>query len=235
MTGTLYGVGVGPGDPDLLTLKAHRLITGAKVIAYPAPDTGDSFARAIVADLMPQSAREIAIIVPMTGARFPAQDVYDRAAADVSDCLDAGDDVIVLCEGDPFFYGSFMYLYQRLADTYEVEIVPGITSMTACAAVLSRPLAARNDVISIVPAPLPEDELKTRIDEADAVAIIKVGRHLAKVRAVLDDLGLTARAGYVERATLANQKVGRLVDVAPETAPYFSMILVYKGSDPWIA
>jgi len=235
MSGTLFGVGVGPGDPELLTLKAHRLINQALVIAYPAPDSGDSFARTIVAELIPEQAREIPIIVPMQVDRFPAQEVYDQASAEVAAELDGGHDVVVLCEGDPFFYGSFMYLYERLADRYPIEIVPGVTSMTACAAVLSRPLAARNDVISVIPAPLPEAELKSRIEAADAAAIIKVGRHFQKVRRVLDDLGLTDASGYVERATLDNQKISRLSDLDADAAPYFSMILVYKGSEAWIS
>ena len=232
--GVLYGVGVGPGDPELLTVKAHRLISEARVIAYPAPEGGDSFARSIVADIIPSEAEEIRISVPMTTERFPAQEIYDGAAADIIVHLEAGRDVIVLCEGDPFFYGSFMYLYERLVDRHAVEVVAGVSSLTACAARFGRPLSARNDVLRVVPAPLPEDRLRSEIAGADAVAVIKVGRHYPKVRRVLEDLGLVDCSGYVERASLPNEVVRPLGAVNGAYAPYFSMILVYKGGETWL-
>ena len=229
MTGRLYGVGVGPGDPDLLTLKAHRLISAARVVAYPAPDTGTSFARAIVADLIPVAAAEVPIVIPMVGARFPAQDVYDKAAAVLGDYLKAGRDVLVLCEGDPFFYGSFMYLFSRLADRFPTEIVPGVSSLGAVTAASRRPLCARSDVLTVLPATLPETVLRERLASADAAAIMKLGRHFSKARAVVDDLGLTARAHFVAHASLPEQQVCPLAQ-APENAPYFSMILI-PGED----
>ncbi|MEM1049834.1 MAG: precorrin-2 C(20)-methyltransferase [Pseudomonadota bacterium] len=232
-TGTLFGVGVGPGDPDLLTLKAHRLISGAAVIAYPAPEGGESFARAIVADVIPAGTPEVRISVPMTVARFPAREVYDKAAADIAGHLEAGRDVVVLCEGDPFFYGSFMYLYERLADRYPTEIVPGVSSLMTCAARFGRPLAARNDVLRIIPAPLPEDRLAEEIAASDAAAIIKVGRHYEKVRRVIDRLGLVMCCGYVERASLPAEIVKPLNSVNGHDVPYFSMILLYKGAEEW--
>ncbi len=139
----------------------------------------------------------------------------------------------MLCEGDPFFYGSFMYLFARLAERFPVEIVPGVSSLTACAAVLKRPLTARNDVLTVLPGPLPDAELRPRIEAAEAVAIMKVGRHLPRIRALLDEIGLTANAGYIERASLDAEHVSSLAE-APEKAPYFSMILIYKGDDPWL-
>lgn len=232
-SGILYGVGVGPGDPDLLTLKAHRLIETAEVVAYPAPEGGDSFARAIVADSIPADAEEICISVPMSVARFPAQDVYDEAAATISGHLKSGRNVVVLCEGDPFFYGSFMYLYERLADVHTIEVVPGVSSLMTCAARIKRPLAGRNDVLKIIPAPLPEDRLLAEIKTADAAAIIKVGRHYDKVRKVLDQLGLTSVCGYIERASLENEIVKPLSAVDGGNIPYFSMILLYKGAESW--
>ncbi len=233
MTGTLYGIGVGPGDPELMTLKAHRLIAAAKVVAYPAPDTGDSFARRIAADIIPAGAEEIPMVVPMRVARVPAQQVYAEAAEMIATHLDQGTDVAVLCEGDPFFYGSFMYLFSRLTDRFPVEIVPGVSSLTACAAALKRPLTARNDVLTVLPGPLPDAELRQRIEAAQAIAIMKVGRHLPRIRALLDEMGLTANAGYIERASLGAQHVSSLAE-APDKAPYFSMILIYKGDDPWL-
>jgi precorrin-2/cobalt-factor-2 C20-methyltransferase len=233
MSGSLYGVGLGPGDPELLTLKAHRLISAADVIAYPALAGSDSLARAIAADVIPKAAREIIIEVPMTPARAPAQAAYDQAAEEIAEVLEQGTDVVALCEGDPFFYGSFMYLYARLAERFDVEVVPGVSSLTACAASAGMPLAARNERMTILPGPLPEDELEARIDGAESVAILKDGRHLGKIRDVLNRLGLSGKAMYVERATLPDERVLPVAE-APDPAPYFSMILVTKGADPWL-
>lgn len=233
MTGKLYGVGLGPGDPDLLTLKAARLIGAARVVAYPALAGGDSFARAIAADLIGPNTREIVMDVPMSVERAPAQAAYDRGADEIAAVLDAGEDVVCLCEGDPFFYGSFMYVFARLADRYEVEVVPGVTSISACAARAGQPLVARNERLTVLPGPLPEPELRDRIAGAEAVAIMKVGRHMAKLRGVFDALGLLDRAVYVARVGLPDEVVCPLAQ-APETAPYFSMILMNKGEDPWL-
>ncbi|MEM7547239.1 MAG: precorrin-2 C(20)-methyltransferase [Pseudomonadota bacterium] len=231
MTGILYGVGLGPGDPELMTLKAHRLISAADVIAYPAPAGGDSFARAIADSAIRADATEVVIPIPMDVRRFPAQEIYDKAAQDIRAHLDAGRSVVTLCEGDPFFYGSFMYLFARLADEYSCEIVPGVASMTACAAAAASPLCARNEVLTVIPGPVSEAELRARLMGSGAAAIMKVGRHLPKLRAVIEDLGLTPRATYVARATLGAEIVSPLAD-APDTAPYFSMILI-AGSDPY--
>jgi precorrin-2/cobalt-factor-2 C20-methyltransferase len=233
MTGILYGVGVGPGAPDLMTLRAARLIENATVIAYPTLAGAASFARAIAAGLIPAGAMEIVMDVPMSTDREPAQRAYDLGAAQIAAALDAGQNVVCLCEGDPFFYGSFMYLFARLSTAYKVEIVPGVTSITACAAVAGMPLVARNERLTVLPGPLPEPELRARIEGAESVVIMKVGRHLPKIRGVIDALGLTKRAVYVERATLPEQVVLSMAD-APDVAPYFSMILLTKGADPWL-
>lgn len=233
MTGRLYGVGLGPGAPDLMTLRAARLIEGASVIAYPTLAGGESFARSIAADLIPAGAQEIVLDVPMTLERAPAQAAYDDGAARIAAALDAGKDVVCLCEGDPFFYGSFMYLFARLSERFEVEVVPGVTSVTACAARAGMPLVARNERLTILPGPLPEAELTARIAGAESLAILKVGRHLPKLRDVIGRLGLMDRAVYVERATLPNEVILPLAK-APEAAPYFSMILITKGDDPWL-
>ena len=230
--GTLYGVGTGPGDPQLVTRRAWSLIESAAVIAYPAPDDGASFARSIVADAISDDAIEIPMVVPMRSGRMPAQNIYDQGAATIKTHLDAGRDVIVLCEGDPLFYGSFMYLLARLRD-YEVEIIPGITSMTACAAAEAHPLVARNDILTILPAPLDDATLEAAIKKAEAVVIIKVGRHLGRIRSLFDRLGYAETARYVSHASLPYQTCHKLSD-APEDAPYFSMIILYKGDDPWL-
>ncbi|MBO6891534.1 MAG: precorrin-2 C(20)-methyltransferase [Roseibium sp.] len=233
MSGILYGVGLGPGDPELMTLKAHRLISNARVIAYPAPDSGESFARSIAAAAIPADAIEIPIIVPMRVDRFPAKEIYDKAAEEIASVLESGQDVVTLCEGDPFFYGSFMYLFERLTDRFRIEVVPGVTSLTACAAQLERPLTSRNDVMTVIPGPLPDADIRQKVEQAQVVAIMKVGRHLGRLRNLLNEMGLLEKAGYVERASLPEQKVHRLVDVEAEKAPYFSMILIYKGDEAW--
>lgn len=235
MTGTLYGLGIGPGDPELLTLKAHRILRDTFVIAYPQPDDGPSLARSIVATYLTAEQLEIAIIVPMDVKRDPAQEVYARAAATIAHHLDAGSDVAVLCEGDPFFYGSFMYLFQHLAGRYRCEIVPGVSSIMAASAAWGRPIAARNDVFTVIPAPLPDEEIKARIETSDAVAIIKLGRHFARIRDVLGAMGLLAQSGYCERVSLGNQKIMPLSKAGDAPAPYFSMILIYKGAENWVS
>jgi precorrin-2/cobalt-factor-2 C20-methyltransferase len=233
MNGKLYGIGVGPGDPELITVKALRTLQGAFVVAYPQPDGGTSFARAIVDQYLTAGQLEIPIIVPMDTKRYPAQSVYDAAALTIAHHLAAGSDVVVLCEGDPFFYGSFMYLHERLAGRYPVEIIPGVSSIMAAAAAIGRPLAARNDVLTVIPAPLDDGLIKAQIEHADAVVIIKLGRHFARIKALIVDMGLMANAAYVERVSLHNQKLMPL-EQANEDAPYFSMILIYKGAEKWV-
>lgn len=231
--GVLYGVGTGPGDPDLVTRRAWKLIEEATVIAYPAPDHGESFARSIVSAAIAPGAVEIAMVVPMRTGRDPAQSIYDDGAAAIAQHLDAGSDVVVLCEGDPLFYGSFMYVLARLRPDYDVEIVPGVTSVTACAAAHAHPLVARNDVMTILPGPLDDAQLTQYISNADGVAIMKVGRHMARLKALFVQLGYLEKALYVSHASLGHQTRMSLAD-APDEAPYFSMIILYKGDDPWI-
>lgn len=222
----VWGIGVGPGDPELLTLKALRLIHTAEVIAYPAPEQGESFARSIVASHLLGTQREIAIRMALGDGSFPKADIYDTAAAQILAEVAAGRRVAVLCEGDPFFYGSFIYLYERLADRCPVAVIPGVSSLMACAGAAETPLALRNQSLTVLPGPLPEAQLHRRLAQCEAAAIIKVGRHLAKIRAILDELGLADRASYIERASLTAQRVLPLRDAGDGEAPYFSMILV---------
>ena len=231
--GRMIGVGLGPGDPELVTLKAAKALGAAPVIAYPALPGTESFARSIAAPHMNPAAREIVIEIPITTDRGPAQAGYDAGAEEIATALDAGLDVAVLCEGDPFFYGSFMYLHARLSAAYAVEVVPGITSIAAAASALGLPLVARNEVLATLPAPLDSDTLRKRMVAADSFAVMKLGRHLGRIRALLEDLGLTENARYIERATLPEQRILPLAE-APDPAPYFSMILVTKGADPWL-
>ena len=232
-TGTLYGVGVGPGDPDLLTLKAHKVISAADVVAYPVNASGDGFAHRIVAGLLRPDAEHLSIHVPMKVERRPAQCAYDDAADRIGRHLRAGKDVVFLCEGDPFFFGSYMYMHQRLSGDFACKAIPGVTSLTACAAELGRPLAARNEVLKVLPAPLEEDVLLRELKNCESAAIIKVGRHFEKVRRVLRDSGLADSAWIVEAATNPEQNVMALEEVKEGEKPYFSTILVYRGGEDW--
>ena len=229
MTGRVFGIGVGPGDPELITVKGARLLAACPVVAYPATEDGASMARSIAAPYIATWKAEIPITIPIMTGRFPDPSTYARAANRIDTALKHGCDVAVLCEGDPFFYGSFMYLYGLLAESgHSVDVVPGVSSLTACAAMLGHPLAARNDVISIVPAPLSRDALRQRLAAADATAIIKLGRHFAKVRDVLGELGLAKRARYIQHATMQEQVTLPLHKVQPDKVPYFSMILTHR-------
>jgi precorrin-2/cobalt-factor-2 C20-methyltransferase len=231
--GILYGISTGPGDPELVTRKAWRIVGMVEVVAYPAPEGGSSFARRIMAEVIPKEAIEIEMPVPMVSGRVPAQAIYDDGAEKIRQHLEAGRDVAVLCEGDALFYGSFMYILSRLRDCFSVQIIPGVTSMTACAAAHNHALVARNDVLTVLPATLDDDALGVGINAADAVVIIKVGRHLPRLKSLLALMGLIENALYVSHASLPHERATSLND-APEDAPYFSMILLYKGDDPWI-
>ena len=233
MNGTLYGLGIGPGDPDLITLKALKIMQAAPVIAYPAPEGGESLARSIMAPHLKGDQVEIVIETPMVPGRFPANAVYDKYADEIATHLKDGRDVAVLCEGDPFFYGSFMYLYGRLSTDFKTVVVPGVSSTTACAAALGMPIASRYDVLTILPGPLPSEELLKRLQHCDAAIIIKVGRHLSKIVDVLGTLGLTENAHYIEHASMENQKILPLEEAQFAKAPYFSMILVHKRGEAW--
>jgi precorrin-2/cobalt-factor-2 C20-methyltransferase len=233
MSGILYGLGIGPGDPDLITVKALKILQNAPVIAYPAPVGKDSLARAIVAVHIPGGQCEIVIETPMVPGDFPANEVYDRYSEEIASHLEAGRDVAVLCEGDPFFYGSFMYIYARLSMRFECVVIPGVSSVMASACAIGMPITSRNDILSVLPGPLPSEDLLRQLQNCDAAIIMKVGRHLSKVIDVLATLGLTDRATYIEHASMENQVVMPLDEVKMTTAPYFSMILVHKRGEAW--
>ena len=229
--GKLYGLGIGPGDPELLTLKAHRILTSVPVIAYPTMESGKVLARAIVADFIRPEQLEVPMPLPFSVERS-SQPHYDAAAETIAQHLAAGRDVAVLCEGEPMLYGSFMYIFNRLAGRFDTEVVPGISSTFASAAMLGAPLTYRNDVLSIMPATLDEATLRDRLAVADAAIIIKLGRHFAKVRTILDELGLLSRALYIERATMPNQQIRPIADMNPADVPYWALILIPSQTRP---
>ena len=232
--GTLYGIGVGPGDPQLITLKALVLLQQAPVIAYPAPEHGESLTRQIVTphlDVRDDRFEEIALRMPIEISRFPAQEAYDHAEMLLSKRLREGKNVVVLCEGDPFLYGSFMYLFVRMIREFRVEVIAGVSSINACAAALGKPLCARDDRVSVLPASLPEARLLESLRISETCVLIKVGRHLGKLREMLRGAGLLENASYVEYATMDKQRTLSLEKFEGDAAPYFSMILVHRDGD----
>jgi precorrin-2/cobalt-factor-2 C20-methyltransferase len=229
--GRLYGLGLGPGDPELVTLKAVRLLRSVAVVAYPAPEDGDSFARGIAAEWLDGGQEEIAIRFPMRPGPPPAA-IYDAAAGRIAAVLDRGDEVAFLCQGDPLFYGSFAGIMTRLAPRYPVIVVPGVSSLTACAAAAGMPLAHRDAALSVIPATLDEDALARRLAEAECAAVIKLGRHFAKLRRAAERLGLLTGGIYIEHASLPSQRVMPLAEVDPAEVPYFAMALLRRDGSP---
>jgi precorrin-2 C20-methyltransferase/precorrin-3B C17-methyltransferase len=231
--GRLFGVGVGPGDPELLTLKARRVIEAADVVAYPNARHGRSVARRIAAPYVRAGVLEVALTYPVTtevcdhpgGYEAALVEFYDAAAAQLTEHLDAGRDVAVLCEGDPFFYGSYMYLHERLAPRYETVVIPGVTSFSAAAAAAGTPLAKRDDVLTVLPGTLPPDVLAARLRATDAAVVIKLGRTFEGVRCAAERAGVAGRAVYVERASSDSERLSALRDVEGKV-PYMSLVLV---------
>lgn len=225
-TGTLYGVGVGPGDPELMTVKAWRLVSMAKNIAFLAASGSESTARAIAAPFFADDVMEIAIDMPMRIEREPGQAAYDKGAARIAEVLQRGEDVVMLCEGDPFFYGSFMYIFERLSPRFTTVVIPGVTSITASAAVIGKPLAERDEILKVLPATMDENQMQLELATAPAAAIIKVGRHFAKVKRVLTALNIMDHATAVEHATKDNQIIRDVADIPEAILPYFTTIIV---------
>jgi precorrin-2/cobalt-factor-2 C20-methyltransferase len=233
MTGRLIGVGVGPGDPELLTLKAIDALKHADVVAYFAKAGNASNARTIVASHL-NGAEELPLLYPVT-TEIPKEDAgyrdaigafYDDSAEAVAKHLDEGRTVAVLSEGDPLFYGSYMHLHVRLSTRYPAEVIAGVTGMSGCWSSIGVPMTQGDDVFTVLPGTLPEYELERRLANANAAVIMKIGRHLAKVRRALDRAGRLDRAIYVERGTMANASVMPLVDKLDGCAPYFAIVLV---------
>jgi precorrin-2/cobalt-factor-2 C20-methyltransferase len=234
MNGRLIGVGVGPGDPELLTLKAMRILAEADVVVHFAKAGNAGNARRIVNGHLRAGVEELSLLYPVTtelpkhceayGKALRA--FYDQSAAAVARHLDAGRTVAILSEGDPLFYGSYMHLHVRLAPRYRTEIVPGVTAMSGCWSLAGAPIAQGDDVFVVLPATLAETELERRFADADAAVVMKLGRHLEKVRRVLTRIGRLSHAIYVERGTTTDAVTMRLEDKRDDDAPYFSVILV---------
>jgi len=234
MTARLFGIGVGPGDPELMTLKAIRALRAADVVAHFAKAGRASHARAVAASHLGAGVAELPLFYPVTteiAKHTPAycgriEAFYDGCAAALAGHLDGGRAVAVLCEGDPLFYGSYMHLHARLAPRYPTEVIAGVTGMSGCWSAVGAPMAQGDDVFTVLPGTLPEAELVRRLADADAAVVIKIGRNLPKVRRALDRAGRLGRALYVERGTMADAAVMRLADKTDDAAPYFAVVLV---------
>ncbi|MEV0753475.1 precorrin-2 C(20)-methyltransferase [Streptosporangium sp. NPDC050280] len=234
MTGRLWGVGLGPGDSELVTVKAARLIGQADVIAFHSARHGRSIARSVAAPYLRQGQVEEALIYPLTtettdhpgGYQGAIDDFYAACAVRLAAHLDAGRDVVVLCEGDPLFYGSYMHMHKRLSHRYVTEVVPGVTSVSGASAVLGRPLVERDEVLTVLPGTLPAEVLAERLAATDSAAVLKLGRTFTKVRDALAEAGRLDEAWYVERATTGQQRLAPLAEVDPGSVPYFSLALI---------
>jgi precorrin-2/cobalt-factor-2 C20-methyltransferase len=231
----LFGVGLGPGDPDYMTVRARDIILKADRLVHFCKRGRRGNAR-VTADAIipPDAAREIELAFPVTtevpveeeGYTGPIAAFYDAAAERLANEMEAGRTIAVLCDGDPFFYGSFMHLWRRLAQRFPTEVVPGVTGMAGAWTRAAAPITWGDDVMTVLPGTLAEGELTRRLVDTDAAVIMKLGRNLPKVRRALKASGLINRAIYVERATMADQRVIRLAEKPDDEAPYFSMILV---------
>ncbi|QLH19805.1 precorrin-2 C(20)-methyltransferase [Streptomyces sp. Rer75] len=237
--GRLYGVGLGPGDPSLMTVRAVEVIAGADVVAYHSARHGRSIARSIAERHLRPDHIEERLVYPVTtegtdhpgGYRGAMEEFYTEAAARLAAHLDAGRTVAVLAEGDPLFYGSYMHMHKRLADRYATEVIPGVTSVSAAAARLGAPLVEGEEVLTVLPGTLPEEELTARLATTDAAAIMKLGRTFPTVRRALERSGRLADARYVERATMSAERTGALGEVDPSSVPYFSVAVLPSRID----
>jgi precorrin-2/cobalt-factor-2 C20-methyltransferase len=231
--GRVWGVGLGPGDPELMSVRADRLVRGARYVAYFRKPGRPGHARRLVEGLLSPDVLEIALEYPVT-TEIPVDDpAYNAALAPFyADCADrlvalcaAGEEVVALCEGDPFFYGSFMHLHARLRGRVPVEVVPGVTGMSAAWTATGEPAAWGDDALAVLMGTLPEAELAARMRAADAVVVMKIGRNLAKVRRAAAAAGLLPRAWLVENAAMPGQSVTPLAETEGRDAPYFSIVV----------
>ena len=241
--GKIICVGLGPGDPDLMSLRAYRAVTSAAQIAYFRKAGRPGQARRIVTGLLRDGVVEHAMEYPVTtelpfdGPEYNAvlARFYDDWARQLQ-MLATGGDVVVLCEGDPFFYGSFMHLYNRLHSVVNVEIVPGITGMSGCWTATGQPITWGDDVLTVLMGTLPEADLARLMAQADALVVMKTGRNLPKVRRALQTAGRLEAAWLVESGTMPNQRIQRLVEADASQCPYFAIVLVHgQGRRPEIA
>jgi precorrin-2/cobalt-factor-2 C20-methyltransferase len=238
-TGRLIGVGTGPGDPELLTVKAVRALEAADVVAWFAKRGSNGNARGIVGPHFRETWIELPLVYPVTTEihkdskdyREAILGFYEESVHKIEQHLENGKTVAVLSEGDPLFYGSYMHLHVRLADRWPTEVIPGVTAMSGCWSQTGTPIVQGDDILTVLPGTLSEFELARRLADTDAAVIMKVGRNLPKIRKALASTGMLDRAIYVERGTMANTQSVRLAEKADDEAPYFSIVLVPGWAD----
>ena len=236
--GKLTGVGVGPGDPELLTLKAVSAIKSADVVAHFAKVGNRSNARSTISQYLPATTVELPLLYPVTTEEVTSSDAYrsaiqgffDQSAADVAALLEQGKNVAVLSEGDPLFFGSYMHLHVRLMGRFQISVIPGVTAMSGCWSAAGLPITRGDEVLTVVPGTLEETELLRRLRQNDPTVVMKIGRNLSKVRRCLVAAGRLNSATYVERVSTEKQHIVPLVDKADDSAPYFSIVLVAGSS-----
>ncbi len=232
--GRLIGVGTGPGDPELVTIKAVKALEVADVIAFFAKQGRTGNGRGIVQHLISERAELLPLYYPVTteidkvetAYQSQISGFYNASAAAIAACLDAGKTVAILSEGDPLFYGSYMHMHVRLAHRYPTEVIPGVSAMSGCWSVAGMPIVQGDDVLSVLPGTMVEDELTRRLADTHAAVIMKVGRNLPKIRRALENAGRLDEAVYVERGTMANGTMTKLAERPDGDAPYFSLVLV---------
>lgn len=235
--GTFYGVGVGPGDPELLTLKAHRLIHEADVISYIGIRGGRSQARAIAKfsiESAPRTPKEIAVPMPMSKDRSLANEAYDTAAEQIREALDSGKSVVFLCEGDPLFFGSFAYLLDRLQDDYHCEVVPGISSVHSASAALLKPLTILKESFAVISGRHSDEHIRDTLIHHDTVVIMKAGSSRPRLLKILEETNRSADANYLEYISREQEKIMTDISQLDETeGPYFSVFVVIRNQRDW--
>lgn len=238
--GKVICAGLGPGDPELMSVKSDRIIREAKHLAYFRKKGRAGQARAIVKDMLRDDVIEYPMEYPVTTELHFSSDEYKQLLidfyaewADKLDVLARDREVVVLCEGDPFFYGSFMHLHTRLQGRAEVDVLPAIPGMVGCWNALDMPFTWGDDVMTVLMGTLPEDDLIAHMSRADALVIMKTGRNLPTVRRALVATGRLDDAWLVEKGTMPGQRVAKLVDVDDADCPYFAIVLVHgQGRRP---
>lgn len=239
--GTIFGVGLGPGDVELMSVKAHRLVRGAKHVAFFRKAGKPGHARKIVDGLLADNVTEFAMEypvtteIPLTDPRYNEMlsEFYETCCAHIMSLCDAGEDVVILCEGDPFFYGSFMHIYNRVRDSYAVDVVPAITGMSAAWTATGTPITWGDDILTVLMGTADVSLLRDQLAQTNAAVIMKIGQNLPKIRQAIEQAGHSDKAYIVEYAAMANQTVQLLSDYQKERAPYFSIVIIHgQGRRP---
>ena len=233
--GTIYGVGVGPGDPDLISLKAYNIIKKAKCIAYFKKKEKNGIAYGIIKQYLKKNIFEIVMPYPITTEisflsleyKKVLSDFYDDCCKRILSEINQNSDVIILCEGDPFFYGSFMHIHTRLYNKTKIIVVPGITGMSAAWTATNLPITWGDDILTVIMGTMEKKEIIKRIQNSDALVFMKIGKHFQKICQILKELSLFDCAYLVENASMLNEKVRKLKEVQETSLPYFSIIIIH--------